>query len=137
MSYQDQHPTHFNWRPDVARLVRKYQARFPWQTYACTYHWHPPYDPPNITRRYDAVSVDFWGGGFINGTYTGYRGKPIPRALGHRLFDLIWDDDEPPPIYWIIWDDDMWVRGRGWMPAPYGPPDSDWRHRKHLHCTFV
>src|SRR5829696_9821626 len=59
LSYPELHPTNFNWRADVARLVNRIQKKFPWQTYANTYRWHPPYNPPLITVRYDAVSVDF------------------------------------------------------------------------------
>ncbi len=137
MSYSDDHPTSFYWRPDVRRLINKYQAMFPYQTYANTYRWHPPYNPPYITRRYDAVSVDFWGGGLdAQGRYTGYRGKTLPKALGHKLFDAIFDDPELPRIYWIIWDYDMWVAGSGWEPAPWGPADSDPNHLRHIHVTF-
>jgi hypothetical protein len=140
VSYIDQHPTHYNWRPDVARLVRKYQARFPYQTFANTYVWHPPYSPPAITRRYDSQSVDFWGGGRVDGRYTGYRGKPLPREIGKRLFREIWDDPEGPRIWWVIYWGRMWVNpafgGRGWGPSPWGPPDSDPGHYKHIHCTF-
>ena len=58
-SYIDDHPTNFDFRADVARLVNRIQSKFPWQTFANTYYWHPPYDPPTITVQYDQVSVDF------------------------------------------------------------------------------
>ena len=35
--YGDDHPTHFDWRPDVAQLVSRIQKQFPHQTYANTY----------------------------------------------------------------------------------------------------
>jgi hypothetical protein len=85
LPYHVLHPTNFNWRADVARLVNRIQKKFPWQTYANTYSWHPPYSPPLITVRYDAVSVDFWGGGRSNGKYVGYRGKPIGTSFGHQV----------------------------------------------------
>ncbi len=36
MTYIQDHPTHFNWRPDVKALVKKYQSEFPWKTYVNT-----------------------------------------------------------------------------------------------------
>ena len=135
-SYISDHPTSFNFRADVARLVNRIQKQFPWQTFANTYSWHPPYDPPTITVRYDAVSVDFWGGGRSNGRYVGYRGKPIGTSLGHRVFRALFNDPHEPNIFWIIWNGRMWLRGRGWGPAPWGPPDSDAGHYNHIHVTY-
>ena len=135
-SYISDHPTSFNFRADVARLVNRIQKQFPHQTFANTYRWHPPFSPPTITQRYDAVSVDFWGGGRSNGRYVGYRGKPIGTALGNRVFRAIFNDRHEPNIFWIIWHGRMWLRGRGWGPAPGGPPDSDAGHYKHIHITF-
>jgi hypothetical protein len=136
LSYPELHPTNFNWRADVARLVNRIQKKFPWQTYANTYRWHPPYDPPLITVRYDAVSVDFWGGGRSNGKYVGYRGKPIGASLGQRVFNAIFNDPYKPNIFWIIWNGRMWVRGTGWEASPWGPPGSDAGHYKHIHVTY-
>jgi len=136
-SYISDHPTSFNWRADVARVINRVQAKFPWQTFANTYSWHPPYDPPTITVRYDAVSVDFWGGGRSNGRYVGYRGKPIGTSLGQRVFSALFKDPHEPNIYWIIWNGRMWLRGRGWGPAPWGPPDSDAGHYNHIHVTYL
>lgn len=137
-SYLTDHPTHFNWRPDVRAAVNRVQSKFPYLTYANTYTWHPPYDPPAITRRYDAVSVDFWGGGVVNGRYVGYRGKDINLTVnGWRVFNALWYDPNPPNIWWIIYNGRIWIRGRGWSSAPWGPPDSDAGHYRHIHCTFV
>jgi hypothetical protein len=135
-SYVSDHPTRFDWRPDVARAIKRVQAKFPQQTFANTYVWHPPYNPPIINTRHDAVSVDFWGGGVSRGRYVGYRGKPIGTALGHKVWHALFYDPHLPNIAWIIWNGRMWVRGRGWSRAPGGPPDSDAGHHKHVHCTF-
>ncbi len=139
-TYIQDHPTHFDWRPDVRALVRKYRSEFPWQAYWNTYYYHPPYNPPAITRRYDAQSFDVWGGGVVNGVYRGYRGKPLNPELGDRIWRRIWHDPEGPRIWWVIWAGKMYVSpafgGRGWGPAPSGPPDSDPGHWKHIHCTF-
>lgn len=113
------------------QLIMKYQSAFPYKTFANTYLCHPP-----VWCR-DRTSVDFWGGGLKDGKYTGYRGKPLPEELGHKLFRMIFNDPDGPAIWWIIWDGRMWIRGEGWGPAPPGPPDSDPGHRFHLHVTFV
>ncbi len=141
MSYIQDHPTHFNWRPDVKAVVKRLQARWPWQTWIGTYLWHPPYDPPAITIRYDARSLDVWGGGIVNGVYRGKRGKPLPAELGKKIWDFLWNMPGKPDIYWIIYRGRMWVNprygGRGWGPSPPGPPDSDSGHWNHIHITYV
>lgn len=131
--YSDTYWTHFNWRADVARLVPRLQKKFPWQSYINTYYKHPPV----FGRKYEFVSYDVWGGGVIEGRYTGYRGKPLPQALGTRMFNAIWNDPYPPNIYWIIYRGRMWTRGYGWGPAPWGPPDSDPQHNAHIHVTYL
>ena len=132
-SYSSLYPTHFDFRADVARLVNRIQSEFPWQTFANTYYMHPPI----YGRKYEFVSVDFWGGGLSNGQYVGYRGKPIGAALGHRVGDALYHDPFLPNIFWIIWNGRMWVRGSGWGPSPWGPSDSDAGHFQHVHVTYV
>ncbi len=132
-SYQDEHPTHFNWRADVRALVNKYQAirRFRWKTYANTYWDHPP------GYHLDAVSVDFWGGGLdASGRYLGYRGKQLPKELGDDLHKTIFNDPALPRIWWIIWQGWLWTDTGGWQKAPWGPADSDPDHLLHIHVTF-
>ncbi len=132
-SYISNHPTHFDFRADVARLVNRIQRKFPWQTFANTYYMHPP----GYGRTYEFVSVDFWGGGLSNGRYVGYRGKPIGASLGHRVWNALFHDRHLPNINWIIWNGRMWVRGTGWHPSPWGPPDSDPGHYNHIHVTYM
>jgi hypothetical protein len=132
-SYISEHPTHFNFRADVARLVNRIQRQFPWQTFANTYYQHPP----NFGRKYERVSVDFWGGGRSGGRFVGYRGKPIGTSLGHRIFRALFNEGHRPNISWIIWNGRMWVRGTGWEKAPWGPADSDAGHYKHIHVTYM
>ena len=40
-SYISDHPTHFDFRADVARAINRVQAKFPSQTFANTYYMHP------------------------------------------------------------------------------------------------
>ena len=132
-SYISDHPTHFDFRADVAHAVNRVQAKFPSQTFANTYYMHPPI----YGRKYEFVSVDFWGGGLSNGQYIGYRGKPIGASLGQQVWNACYYDEHLPNIFWIIWNGKMWVRGSGWKGSPPGPPDSDAGHYNHIHVTYV
>ena len=136
MSYISQHPTHFNWRSDVKRVVDKVQAKWPWKTYINTYYWHPPYDPPAITKRYDATSFDVWGGGLYNGKYTGYRGKPLPDDLHEQIFNYIFNMPGAPYINWILTNGWMWQGGRWTRYDPYDPYNADMGHHRHIHVTY-
>jgi hypothetical protein len=53
------------------------------------------------------------------------------------VFNAIYHDQYKPNIFWIIWNGRMWVRGTGWEASPWGPPDSDPRHEKHIHVTYM
>ena len=117
----------------MARAINRVQKKFPSQTFANTYYMHPPV----YGRKYEFVSVDFWGGGLSNGQYVGNRGKPIGAFLGHKVWNALYQDSYLPNIFWIIWNGRMWVRGSGWGPSPWGPPDSDARHFRHIHVTYV
>ena len=133
-SYMSEYPTRFFYRSDVGRSINRIQAEFPWVTYACTYVRHPPV----FGHKYEHVSVDYWGGGLdANGRYVGYRGKPIGRELGDRVFNVLFRDPHRPNIYWIIWGGRMWTRGYGWGPSPGGPPDSDAGHYLHIHVSYL
>lgn len=133
-AYSDTYWTHFDWRSDVKASVVRTQKKFPWLTYANTYYCHPPV----YGRKYEFASADFWGGGLSNGSYYGYRGKPINAVVnGWAVFDAIFDDPGLPNIYWIIFAGRMWTRGYGWGPAPWGPPDSDPGHFSHIHVTYL
>jgi hypothetical protein len=53
------------------------------------------------------------------------------------VFNAIFNDPYEPNIFWIIWNGRMWVRGTGWGPSPWGPPDSDAGRHEHIHVTYV
>ena len=90
--YSDTYWTHFEWRADVAKVIARAQKKKPWHTFANTYYCHPPV----YGRKYEFVSLDFWGGGRVNGKYVGYRGKPIGSALGWDMVDILWNDKYLP-----------------------------------------
>ena len=134
MGYSDTYWTHFDFRQDVAGLVRRIQAKFPYLLYSNTYYMHPPVHG----RKYEFVSVDRWGGGLnAAGEYVGYRGKPLPFDLGKRVFNAIFNAPGRPYLYWTIYRGRMWTRGYGWGPSPGGPPGSDPRHDWHIHETYL
>jgi hypothetical protein len=121
------------------------QIRRPWMTYCNTYFDHPPdYQAPRRwpVDYYSAKSFDVWGGGLtLTGKYTGYRGKPLPRKRGNKIFKQLFNAKTGPEIDWIIYAGEMWwnpkTGGPGWTSAPPGPADSDPGHWNHLHVTYV
>lgn len=140
MSYVDDHPTNFLWAPAVARRVRIVQQRHPYRTYINTYFDHPPGYGAWPVGFYDDVSFDVWGGGGGAENYAGYRGKLLPLHLGNQIFTELFNAPVGPPIDWIIWQGAMWWAptsgGPGWTEAPWGPPDSDPGHYRHIHVTY-
>jgi hypothetical protein len=139
LGYLEDHPTTFAWNQEVGQVVSRLQAAYPYKTYINTYVWHPPYDEAaGILRDYQAQSFDVWGGGCKRGIYTGFRGKPLRRRLGKKIFkELFRGEYGGPGIAWIIYNGKMWVRGEGFQPAPAGAADSDPGHYSHLHITYL
>lgn len=124
--YVEQHPTHFGWREDVARLVFEMEEKY-W-TFACTYDWHPPYDPPYITERYDDRSVDFWD---VEG-----RGYALDPSVGYDIINDLFYRDTGPPIAWYLWQGHIWTPSGGLQSWWNTDPASDGAHTKHLHVTY-
>lgn len=144
MSYATDHPTNFNWRADVGRMVARTQHKWPWLTYINTYWDHPP--DYNIPRRwpvdfYSSQSMDVWGGGGGKDNYSGFRGKKLDPVLGGQIFDYLFNYPGKPDIDWIIYKGWMWwnprTGGNGWQAAPWGPADSDAGHWNHIHVTYI
>lgn len=132
--YSETYWTHFDWRPDVKKVIGRVQQKLPYQTFANTYFMHPPV----YGRTYEFVSTDFWAGGrSANGAFLGYRGKPIASGVGWNVVEALFADRYLPNIAWLIFGGKMWTRGYGWGPAPYGPAGSDAGHFFHVHCTHV
>jgi hypothetical protein len=123
------HPTHYRWKPDVKDEVERYlnMDGFEGKIWIVTYRWHPPHDPPNITRDYAAESYDVWD-------WDG-RGIALPSELGSRVDKAIFNDDKGLPIDWRIYKGWMWDDHRGFVR--WNPPEdgSDPGHWKHGHYT--
>ncbi len=67
----------------------------------------------------------------------GGRGDPVGTALGQKVFDFLFEDPDPPDIWWVIWNGRMWTRAQGFQDAPAGPPGSDPDHLNHVHVTYM
>ena len=109
--------THYRWRADVKRLVRRYEARF--QTKANTYDDHP------TGWHLDNVSVDFWA--------PAGRGYSIDPQVGLRIVHKLKEGQHRHPWRWLIY------RGRiqypsGYSQAYWDPTD---QHFDHVHVTFA
>lgn len=109
--------THYRWRRDIKRLVRRYERRFP--TKCNTYHDHP------TGWHLDATSVDFWA--------PAGRGYPIDAGVGLRIVQSVERHDDRHPYRWLIY--------RGKIRYPSGVVQSYWdetdQHYDHVHVTFV
>ncbi len=53
------------------------------------------------------------------------------------MFDVLFNDPDPPDIWWIIWNGRMWTRAQDFLDAPPGPPGSDPDHVNHIHVTYM
>jgi hypothetical protein len=49
------------------------------------------------------------------------RGYAIDPGLGQTIFNDIFNNGQPPWIWWVIWQGQMWSAGGGWEGAPWGP----------------
>src|SRR5215203_2196312 len=129
-NYVLDHPTRYRWQKHIEPLIRKLYRRMdgPLGIHINTYLWHPPYDPPDITRRYDTLSFDVWG--------PRGRGDPIGYKKGQKAFDIIWNDPGLPWIEWIIWQRTIRWRGDDFTPRPFGSNPFSW-HEDHVHVTFL
>ena len=108
--------THYNWREDVARLVRRFEQRF--KTKANTYVDHP------TGFGLDDRSVDFWA--------PRGRGVSISPRTGQAIFRRLRHRERPPDYRWIIWKGHIYY-GNGGV-EPYDDPLD--QHFDHVHVTF-
>ena len=124
-NYQDRHPTRYRWREDVAGVIRRLYKRFGSDIHVNTYVQHPGDENGRWAR--DTAAFDVWGG----------RGRnfDLPPALGDKVYDLLFDDLNPPDIDWIIWKRKIWRRST-WSSRPWGSDEFTW-HDDHIHVTYT
>jgi len=124
-TYVSQHPTTYSFRRDVRSLAIKYlnNPALKGKVSLNTYVGHPP------GWNRDRTSFDIWG--------WGGRGHALTPELRKRAFDIIFNDPAEPYIWWIISGGGLWSRAGGWEDAPWGPPDSDPDHLRHVHVTYL
>jgi predicted chitinase len=125
VAYVSQHPTNYIWRADIVRLTARLVNidRFYKKIWINTYKSHPP------DWNRDTTSFDVWG--------FGGRGDPLPVEIGQQVRDVIFNDPNPPDIWWTIYRSRMWTRAGGDQASPPGPPDSDPEHNQHIHVTYL
>jgi hypothetical protein len=104
------YPTTRNWDPDVFRIVRDVEGKFP--TRANTYPSHP---------GGEVRSHDYWA---LAG-----RGSAIAQSTGEAIKNYMlksWGFDKG--LSWLIWNG-LYHSPQGTVPSQYGA------HRDHLHAT--
>jgi hypothetical protein len=134
-SYQQRHPTRYQWRDDIERYIREIYRRFGGEgrrpdIHINTYVCHPEHRDPNIACR-DTVSYDIWG--------SEGRNDPIGFDRGQKIWRFLFDDPGEPLIAWIIWNRRIWIRGISGGPGPggfrdFGTDSFTW-HEDYIHLT--
>src|SRR5215204_210883 len=119
-SYVLDHPTRYSWSSHIVPLIRFLYRDLggPEFIHINTYVWHPPYEEPQILKRYDRLSFDVWAGGG--------RGDALPWPIGDRVEELVWHYPGQPYIDWYIWRRRLFSRARGFEPIPWGTDPMTW-----------
>lgn len=110
-------PTHYDWRRDVARIVREVERRWP-EVKGNTYEDHP-------WPGWDHVSVDFWD--------AAGRGHPIRLSTGWQIRQYLYNRTIGPRIRHTIYLHQLWTSFGGysrWVP------DDHSGNLRHLHLTY-
>lgn len=110
-------PTHYRWRKDIQRRVKRYERRYP--TKANNYEGHtgvPAFEPS---------SADFWA--------PAGRGYPINPVVGLKIMHRIIRRGDIAPYRYVI--------HRGYLHYPNGTIQPYWdpsdQHYDHVHVTWV
>lgn len=124
-TYQDKHPTRYEWREDVEDLIRRLYKKFGSAIHVNTYHVHPGDENGRWAR--DTAAFDVWG--------EGGRNDFLPSALGDRVYNFLFTDPNEPDIDWIIYKREIWTRAT-WKKRPWGF-DNFTFHDDHIHVTYT
>lgn len=109
--------THYNWRPDVRRVVASVLEEFPRVT-ANTYVDHP-------FPGWDNRSADFWG--------SGGRGDPIPKEVGFAVRRYINNLSMGPRVRHSIYLHQWWT---DWSGMQTWKPNDHSGALRHVHFTW-
>jgi hypothetical protein len=126
LPYIDVHPTRYEWREDVAGVIRRLYRQFASDNiYVNTYVEHPGDEGGRFAR--DTAAFDVWG--------PDGRTHFLPTAVGERVFRFLFDDPNPPDIDWIIYQQEIWTRAT-FSSRPFGFDDFTF-HDDHIHVTYI
>lgn len=110
-------PTHYRWRRDIARLVKRYERRYP--TRGNNYDGHTGVD------AFEPSSVDFWA---AQG-----RGFAIDPVTGLKIMHHVIRHQSKHPFRYVIHRGYLhWPSG---ATQPYKDPTD--QHFDHVHVTWV
>ena len=127
--YDERHPTRYQWREEIADLIREVYRRFgPDEIHINTYHEHPGREiAPNAFGR-DTTSFDVWD---AKG-----RDHDLDPKLGSEIARWLYNKAGAPHIDWMIWDAQWWDNSfpvDDWRP--FGEDKFSW-HKDHIHVTY-
>jgi hypothetical protein len=132
LDYIAVHPTRYEWREDVAGVIRRLYRQFGSDNIKVNTYVEHPGDNGGIFAR-DTAAFDVWGPGGRMGE--GGEAFFLPPALGVQVFRFLFDDPNPPDIDWIIYRREIWERatftsrGFGFNAFTF--------HDDHIHVTYT
>ena len=129
-SYIDNHPTRYEWREDVANVIRRLYRRFGSAISVNTYVQHPGDEDGRFAR--DTAAFDVWGPGGREAADSTFFLDPV---LGDQIYHFLFDDLNPPDIDWIIYKQEIWTR-ETFSKRPFGFDDFTF-HNDHIHVTYT
>jgi hypothetical protein len=138
LRYIDVHPTRYQWRKDVARVIRRLYRQFGSDNIKINTYVQHPGDEGGIFAR-DTTSFDVWGpGGRMAGPEKGELGPNffLPPVLGEQIFDFLFEDPNPPDIDWIIYQREIRISSERYHSRPFGF-DAFTFHDDHIHVTYL
>lgn len=132
-SWTQRHPTRYYLQDDVRRVTLDFfDTAFGNEIRPNTYVDHPEWSGniswgEHLGFNSQARSVDFWG--------KGGRGDPVGREHGSIIVRRIFNDPNPPWIYWVIWRGMIWTHDTGEWRVWHS--DGTGAHFDHPHFTFM
>src|SRR5215204_988155 len=132
LDYIAVHPTRYEWREDVAGVIRRLYRQFGSDNIKVNTYVQHPGDNGGIFAR-DTAAFDVWGPGGRMGE--GREDFFLPPALGAQVFRFLFDDPNPPDIDWIIYREEIWERAT-FTSRGFGFNDFSF-HNDHIHVTYT